>query len=36
MDFANIFDPYNGEGYGGKNFSWTAAIYLIFNDNIFV
>ena len=28
--FFEYFDPYKGVGYGGNNFSWTAAIYLIF------
>ena len=25
---AEYFDPHTGIGLGGKNFSWTAAIYL--------
>ena len=25
---AEYFDPYSGKGLGGKDFSWTAAIYL--------
>lgn len=27
--FYEYFDPYTGEGYGGNNFSWTAAIYVV-------
>lgn len=34
--FFEYFDPNNGRGYGGDNFSWTAAMYLVFkqDDNI--
>ena len=32
--FFEYFDPLNGKGYGGNNFSWTAAMYLVLkNDN---
>ena len=34
--FFEYFDPYYGKGYGGNNFSWTAAIYLIFKSELFV
>ena len=34
--FFEYFDPYKGVGYGGNNFSWTAAVYLIFKNNLFV
>lgn len=27
--FFEYFDPHSGRGYGGDNFSWTAAIYLV-------
>jgi hypothetical protein len=27
--FAEYFDPTNGDGLGGQDFSWTAAIYLM-------
>lgn len=29
--FSEYFDPRNGRGIGGANFSWTAAIYLLLN-----
>lgn len=31
--FCEYYDPLSGKGYGGKNFSWTAAIYLCFKNN---
>jgi len=34
--FYEYFDPYTGDGCGGKNFSWTAAIYLVFKNGMFV
>ena len=34
--FFEYFDPYEGRGYGGENFSWTAAVYLIFKNELFV
>ena len=34
-DFFEYFDPYEGRGYGGRNFSWTAAVYLIFKHELF-
>ena len=33
--FFEYFDPQLGIGYGGDNFSWTAAIYLLFKLEIF-
>ena len=34
--FFEYYDPQIGKGYGGDNFSWTAAIYLIFKQNYFM
>ena len=34
--FFEYFDPYHGKGYGGDNFSWTAATYLIFKSDLFM
>ena len=34
--FFEYFDPYEGRGYGGDNFSWTAAVYLIFKNELFI
>lgn len=34
--FFEYFDPYEGRGYGGDNFSWTAAVYLIFRNELFI
>jgi alpha,alpha-trehalase len=31
--FFEYFDPYSGKGYGGDNFTWTAAIYLVFKNS---
>jgi hypothetical protein len=30
--FFEYYDPINGKGYGGNNFTWTAAIYLILKE----
>ena len=29
--FYEYFDPISGDGHGGRNFTWTAAIYLIWS-----
>ena len=34
--FFEYYDPQIGKGYGGDNFSWTAAIYLIFKQDYFI
>lgn len=34
--FFEYFDPHVGRGYGGENFSWTAAIYLIFKNDLLI
>lgn len=33
--FYEYYDPIDGNGCGGDNFSWTASIYLLFNNNLF-
>ena len=30
--FSEYFDPLTGEGAGGADFSWTAAIYLLWSN----
>ena len=34
--FFEYYDPMNGEGYGGNNFTWTAAVYLVFKNNLLI
>ena len=34
--FHEYYDPFTGEGYGGEDFSWTASIYLIFKNEVFM
>lgn len=34
--FFEYYDPVSGKGYGGNDFSWTAAVYLIFKNNLLV
>ena len=34
--FFEYYDPHLGVGYGGDNFSWTAATYLVFKNDIFM
>ena len=34
--FFEYYDPYSGKGYGGDNFSWTAAVYLVLKNELLV